>query len=873
MEKWISTTMSKLFDHTHHLWEAGRPISPLYRWLTIVLSLTLLSLLFAQQPATPYTPEHQLDINNASFEEISRLPIPRELAERIYYRIEYQGPLKSVYDLNQIPGMTPEIFLKIKPLIRVEPYQARSEREVRIERLYYKLERWEANESINQALVDMWMEQALEPVDINTIRYDQLLNLQGVSPVDAAAIINYRNQVGKIFSARDLRSAPWISYYGYRNARDFVSFQPLPGHREFHGHLLTRMDNTPFFTDEAEATAQIPAARFNNNYPNVYTRFLGSLGPNIHFGYSFYHALNEPFLTTNLGLGYAPKGKMYLGIENQKLGPVEVRKLYVGNYSLTFGQGVVMENTDFFQPRKSGFGFRKRFLGISGDNSRTREFKLTGAATELYFRNTHLFLFGSFDKRDAILNTTPVLFNGQVHYPMNQLIVLDQRFRYAPLDEARLRQQLPWRDNVRELLLGTHLAYDIFPTTQVGFTYYESAYDRLIRPDIQEVVAPENLGTISMADNEIFNAYGGPISDGSNPLWSAAKSFRRVYGMDFQAVYQNVAFQGEYAELDKSRGLFHNPYAYVVSAYVQYNSFNLLALYRDYSLEFDNPYQRSFSNYRRYKRTIYEKYFYLQDPQYGQLYTNAAQPQAERGFYFRTRYQINRKFVLTAEYDNWRRVADDATQHRLVGTIQFRPIFPIRIDLRQKYQGREMLNNETTDYFENFEFRGRVRLRLSRFNEMGLLYVNAMTRFRPRPRFLFPIQTGESYRYVNLAGNIGSPGQALGGFFTHNFNQYLKIKGFLGYYKGFFWNFEDTQFMVMDSPLGATRIWISVYSRISPQITMRVKYTRDFQQPQNFVQARESTNLPIVMKNGRYYTAYLVQPNQDFYYVELNFHF
>jgi hypothetical protein len=184
-----------------------------------------------------------------------------------------------------------------------------------------------------------------------------------------------------------------------------------------------------------------------------------------------------------------------------------------------------------------------------------------------------------------------------------------------------------------------------------------------------------------------------------------------------------------------------------------------------------------------------------------------------------------------------------------------------------------MLNNETTDYFENFEFRGRVRLRLSRFNEMGLLYVSAMTRFRPRPRFLFPVQTGESYRYVNLAGNIGSPGQALGGFFTHNFNQYLKIKGFLGYYKGFFWNFEDTQFMVMDSPLGATRIWISVYSRISPQITMRVKYTRDFQQPQNFVQARESTNLPIVMKDGRYYTAYLVQPNQDFYYVELNFHF
>lgn len=843
-------------------------------WVTaLMLSLLLFTALFSQEAPTPYSPAHQLNINAASYEEIAKLPIPQDLAERIYNRIEYQGPLNSIYDLYRIKGMTPEIFLKIKPLIRVEPYQPKTDREQRIEDLYFKMERWESNEGLSQSLVDLWIEKALEPVNINTIRYDQLLNLQGVTPVDAAAIINYRNQVGKIFSTRDLRSAPYLSYYGYRNVRDFVSFEQPPLHREFHGHFLTRMDNTPFLTNEAEATSQIPPALLNNNYPNVYTRFLGSLGPNIHFGYSYFHSLNEPFLYKNVVLGQIPKGKMYLGIENQHLGPLEVRKLYLGNYSLAFGQGVVMENTDYFQPRKSGFGFRKRFLGLSGDNSRTREYKLTGLATELAYRNAHLFLFGSFDKRDAILNTNPVILDGKIHYPVNQLIVLDQRFEYPPADQTRQRLNLPWRDAVKELLYGTHLAYDLFPATQIGFTYYESAYDRLIRPNIEEVVGAGNMGNIIMADNEIFNAYGGPISDSENPLWSSAKSFRRVYGMDWQAVYQNVAFQGEYAELDKSRGMFKNPHALVASAYVQYNSLSLLGIYRDYSLEFDNPYQRSFSNYRRYKRTIYEKYFYLQDPQYGQLYTNNPQPQAEKGFYFRTRFQMNRKFVLTMEYDNWRRMADDATQNRLVGTLQFRPIFPVRIDLRQKYQGREVLNNETLEYFQNFEFRGRVRLRLSRFDEVGFIYMSALTKFRPRPRFLFPVQTGQDLRYVNLAGNIGSPAEALGGFFTHNFNKFLKIRGFLGYYKGFFWNFEDTQFQVMDSKLGAMRFWLSLYSRISSQITLRMKYTRDYQTPQNFVQARESTNIPITQKDGRYYTAYWVQPNQDFYYFELNFHF
>lgn len=843
--------------------------------LIVVSLVSLPRMLKAQaQPETSYTAEHQLDINNAGYQDIARLPISQQLAERIYHRITYQGPLEDVYELNNVQGMTPEIFRKIMPLIRVEPYQPQTEREQRIEELYYELERWEGNEGVSQALVDMWIERALEPLYINKIRYDQLLNLQNVSPVDAAAIIKYRKQMGSIASDRDLRSAPYLSYYGYRNASDFISFEPVETKREFHGHLLYRMDNTPFLTEEAEATALIPAARLNNNYPNVFTRFLGSWGPDIEFGYSFYHGLNEPFLYQDVGFARVPKGKLYLGIKHKNLGPLEVRNLYLGNYALAFGEGVVMENTDYFQPRKTGFGWRKRFLGLSGDNSRTRQYKLTGAAAELAYRDVTFFPFISYDKRDAILNTTPVVIDGKRHYPMNQLVVLDQRFEYAPGDLLREQLELPWRDSVTELLYGLHLSYDFLPGTQVGATYYESAYDRLIRPDIGEIVAGDNLGNTTFADNEIYNAYGGAVSDGENPLWGDAKSFRRIYGFDFQTVFENVAVQGEYAELDKSEGLLNgNPHALVTSAYVQYNSFYLLGLYRDYRLEFDNPYQRSFSNYRRYKRTIFEDYFYLQDPQYGQLYTNNPQPQAERGFYFMSRYQINRSFVLTAEYDNWRRVSDDATQHRLRGTLEFRPVFPLRFDLRQKYQGREVQNNVTTEYFENLEFRGRVRLRLSNYDEVGLLYVNSITKFRPRPRFLFPLQTGESLSAVNMAGNIGSPSEAIGGFFTHNFNQWLKVRGFLGYYKGFFWNFEDTQFQVMNSLRGAMRYWISIYSRISPRISMRFKYTRDYHSAINYMAARDANNEPIVMRDGRYYQADRFQPTQAFYYLEFNLHF
>ncbi len=843
---------------------------------TLLFLMLLLGNVRSQAPVSPYSPEHPLDLNNASYEEIAKLPIPQELAERIYYHIEYQGPFTSVYQLTQIPGMTPQLFVRIKPLVRIEPYQPVSEREERIQQLYYYLDRWEGNEGTSQALIDAWIERALEPHYINTIRYDELLNLQGVSPVDAAAIVRYREQVGKISGWRDLRSANYLSYFGYRNARNFISFTPPKVSKAFHGHYLMRIHNTPFLTEEAEATAIIPPESIDNNYPDSYMRLFGSWGRNYKVGISYWHALYEPFMEVGSGGFRVPRFKMYVGIENQHLGPLQIRKVYVGNYALAFAQGVVMDNTDFFLPRKSGFGFRKRFLGLTGDNSRTRQYKLTGLATELALNNHVLFLFTSYDRRDAILNRTPVYENGKPLYPVNQLIVLDQRFQYAPGDQLRENLGLSWRDAVGEWLYGFRYQYEPWLATQVGVTYYESIYDRYLRPDITDIVNPDNTNQIDIVDNEIKFTYGGPVSDGGHVLWKNAKSFRRVYGIDFQTVFRNVAIQFEYGELYKKGGapIFGtNPKALVASLYFQYNSFNVLALYRNYDVAFDNPYQRSFSNYRRFKRTIFQDYFYLQNPLYGQLYTNNPQPQAEEGFYLYSRYQLNRKMVFTLEYDNWKRKADDASQFRMVGTLEFRPSFPLRISLRQKYQGREVQNTISTEYFENFEFRGTLRARLSRYDELGILYMNALTKFRPRPRLYYPITPGIEYDPVNRGANIASPGEALGGFFTHNFNQWLKLRGFLGFYRGFFWNFEDTQFIVMNSTRGSLRYWISAYSRVSPKISLRLKFTRDYPFPLTNVHARDTNNEEIPPSGGKYFQGNWIQSPQTIYYLEMNYHF
>ncbi len=806
----------------------------------------------------------QLDINNASYEEILRLPVPAEIAERIHEHLLYKGDFTSIYQLRSIEGIDQPLLNKLKPLIRIEPYAPKSSFDERIEEIYYQLDRWSSSEGINDAFIDLWIEQALDPMNVNNARYDQLINLQNMSPIDAASILSYRTENGDIRNARDLRGVPGLSYYGYRNASRFLDYEEPGESSGLHGRFSVRLDDTPFFSDEDAASTEAGIQSLESQYdygisglPNLYYKMRFNYDRDYKFGYSYVRNLNEPDRYFNDSFLRIPEGKFYFGVENQQLGDLEIRKLYVGNYSVSFGQGVVMENTDFFTPRKSGYGFRKRFNGISGDISRTREFALKGVATEVGYDNFSAILFGSFTSRDAILNTQ--IYDSTAGRGFNQLVILNQRYSYA-LDDLRRAPDslnLPWLNSVREMTYGGHLQYDFMPGTWLGVSYYESAYDRPLEPYMNEIVAPENMTRLVTADNEIRTAYGFDVARGTNPLWSDAVSFRRVYGIDFQAVLDNVAFHGEWGELDKGGSFFKlgdDPKAVVLSMYTQFNALNFMALYRNYDLGFDNPYQRSFSNYSRFKGTIYEDYYYLQSSLYGELYANSAQPQAEEGYYFNTYYQFNRNMTLQAEYDNFTRKADQAKQYRLVGTLNYRPVFPIRIQLRQKWQARDKENQTTLRYYENMEFRGRLDFRLSGYDNLSLLYANGKTIVHPRPR---------------VFGDIVLDGDAISGTFTHNFNQYLRLSGMLAYYRGFFWNFEDTQFVVLDSQRGALRSWWTLYARLNNNLSVRLKYTMDHQKPMTNV-AYTSVGSP---EEGKMYATDIMRKTQNYFYLELNYNF
>ncbi len=810
------------------------------------LIVTLLFFPFAALPLmaqdTTYTSERRLDLNRANLAQIEYLPIPLEVAHNIYERLTYQGPFESVYELNQIEGMDQETFLRIKPLLIIRPVEVDVEQK-RLEDNYYKIERWAStNEGTTENLVDEWYDLLVNPININRANYFDLINLPSVSPIDAAAIVRHLRTQDQIRSRSDLRSVSGLGSFAFNSIDDFVLYEDPTERNQLRGNYTWVFKNIPFVSGSSDNADDIKQLVEKDTPWSSYHKARLTYGRHYRMGFSAERKLGQNFYNY----------KLYYSLEDHKAGPIHVDKVILGNYLASFGQGVVMENTDFFSSRKSGYGFTRRPNGVFGDISRTNEFALRGVATEMSVGGLRWQTFASYNTRDAVVND-----DGS----FSTLIVMTPRVRYglsagdsADLPNSHVRHNM--LHAVREITYGGHATYSFHPGTYIGVTAYESLYDRKL--DYQD-------GTIEASDEQdrFLNDFGNSVdpeiaasyeSSARSHLWNAARASRSVWGLEFSHTFGNFVVQGERGWLTIPDSVYFvqspltgfptrvvkkkaDPAATVLLAYTQFRSFNILLLWRDYELGFDNPYQRSFSNYARFKSTIYEDEFYLADDIYSELWSTSYQPQAERGLYTNIRYQISEKVLTGFEYDTWTRVADNARYYRWVTRLEYRPFYNFRIQARNKFQSRGY-NPLSPTGFLNRETILTMIFRLSRFDEVSLMYYNGFTEFTSRPR-LSDAVGGDGIAtddYDTPRGNAGSPGDMIGLQLTHYFSSGFKVIGSYKIYKGFFWTFEDTDFRVFNSPRTANRYWIAAFARVNRNLALRLKYSFDHQEALTGVQ-------------------------------------
>ena len=760
-------------------------------------------------------------INSATIEELKSLPLSENQIADVYDFILFQGPVSDIYDLIKISSLDAKDIESLKSLVSIKDNKNINIRASRISDRYRKVENWTSEEGANEGLVEVWLDRLAEPKNINSATWNDLMALQNVSPVDAVAVMK-RIDEGKITYPKALRGAIGLSYWGYRNMVDFFTYDDTDTTDSFHFWYNTTyktLPSTTSFDDEVGMVDQI------SNHPgDLHHKMVATFGRHWKLSLATHRQLGEKVYDFKVGDFEVPNSKWSLTYRDLKLGSLKIDRVILGNFSATIGQGVIFENTDFFSPRRSGYSWSRRVHGVFPDISRTRQYALRGAAFQAGNKMIDLMGFVSRNKRDAILNIADS--------SVASMITLYPRTNSGFGADSLL---MPMLETLEEVTYGGSVRLIPLYGTFIGFSAYESLYDRPIRPDIATtVIADANEGKFltsigNTADTEIAAMYS---SYGESSFWDKAKSFRRVFGMDFSTVIRNIALQGEYGVLDKNGDMKVNgsdPKAFVFSGYAQFNNFSLLVVYRDYDLGFDNPYQRSFSNYSRYKGSIFEDTFYLEDPIYGFLYTGQAQPQSEKGIYINSRYQPHRALVLSGDFDTWTRAADQARYFRTVMRAQYRPVFNMRFSIRHKWQKRGSMNHLDPSAYYSQETIIRSQIRLSGYDQIELMWVRSWVDFSNRRRLTNDLTSGGEE--PSLIGSAGTGSEAIGFKVTHNFNQRMKAMGQVIFYNGFIWNFEDTDFRVFDSNSDAVRYWLSLFSRINDRWAVRLKWTVDSSAP------------------------------------------
>ena len=834
----------------------------------------------------------KIDLNTATFDELMQLPITEKQARDILEYREYVSIFKDVYQLREIPSIDQKTLLNLKDLVVVSIYQEEDEALARRQQIQDLLERLDSNEGSSEGMSDVWQDYLMTPHNVNKMHFDDFISLPNVSSVDAVSILKRVALGDTIADMRDLRNTTGLSYYGYTNLRSYVYYKEPPVKNRFFWdaelQYYTRyleegasdMYHEPFLRNDYGNSSIVVPQHKNLSYwgyfnmdkidPDVMVKLRARYGNNYKIGWMHYKAKGENSLSDKTTKEILADSKFYAGYENNELPLLDNTrlKIYLGNYRVTYGEGLVMENTDFYSARKTGYGFSKRILGITPDLSRTQEYALRGAAFELTHSYAGLSFWFSQDDKDAIVyvdeygNTVKEEGKDKIF----SYVVPTIRFDNDELREAEamfnqeLQSGTPYatnyinlayrKDALKEKLWGTHLQVNPFIGTKIGFTTYTALYDDayFMVPDYNDLKTllvrdSYYYPKFKMMDAEIANLY-------STRTDTYSRDYRRVIGFDGHTTLGNISIEGEYAELSVDGSdlkLGDDPKAYLISAHTQFDNLYFISLYRHYDVDFDNPYSNAYSEHQRFEDTILEKNIYaLTNPTLSDLYLNCSQAQPEEGIYFETRYKFDRFFTINRSYlDIYERLTDSRRSVRFQTELEFRPIYALGLRLRYKNQVNRYDDYAERGVSKTDEYTVSVRTFLSNRDFLEFEYRYNTVWSPPYTSLTNPAEPGNN---TMAAAQTLMVGDYIGVNYTHNFNTNLKLQGSFIYWFGHgisHWDWEDMEIDFMGEK--GAKFWVAFHSRISQNMYLTLKYRNKTYQTQE-LSIREY-NVPVQGEN------------------------
>lgn len=741
------------------------------------------------------------DLNTASLEELRELEeLDAGQVEALHRFIFETGGLRNIYDVMEIPGFGPGELEYLKDNCVVVPPQEGSIST----QVISIMERLATEDGPGDAAVDMWENYLIRPIPVNSATSWQLRSLDRVSLVDAVAVERRLRTLGPVSSVASLRNVDNLTYYGYRNMRDFVSTRQLDlSSMEFFGSYRIVVDGGDgrLYDEEGLSTmlGELRSAEYDILDGRGYTgsdslawagrvqsqyqellqaenttgwehrvrvglgdRFRGgarlSRGRNSTSGFGLVNDLELGDLNDRFDVA-----KGFASIEN--IGAV--RQVVLGNYHLSLGQGLLVDNTDEMMYRST-----YRNWGLYPDLTSTRQFALLGGALEFQSGPFLGYGFYSNASRDAITSL-----DGTPNIPV--------------MSSTRTT---PYADVLKETTYGGYGFYDFggfLPYgTAIGLGAMSVNYSDSLVPDVTVMDIPGDAQNWDCPEYDVLEA-------------GESSSF---LGLSAQTIIDNVSLEGEVVRQDNdamaalARGRWQNDYFY------------LLGIWRRYDLGFNNPYNRGFAEQLRYDDTIFEKPYYLNDPLASQL-AQWPTPKPEEGLYVESRFQLSRSITFTRVYlDMWRSLPYGFDNHRLQGEVEYRPDFTVRFRLKYKYQEKTKMQDvvPTTSRTTEYTFRTFFLPTNSDYFDVQLRY--GMVELTPNPRYGDDRLMTGGYVAVRWEHNFSRNLSVLGGttlWSTDGMSQ---------------WEFEDTGIDFLDGD--GTKFYVTVKNNLSDNLQLRLRVLR-----------------------------------------------
>jgi hypothetical protein len=598
-----------------------------------------------------------ISLNTASLEELKRI-FPKDVADSVYKYRQLRGEFENIYELRKVPGVTDEIFAKVvDSLVLYSPEEIDTVNlGLRISDIISRNVREESPSDMSR---EYWIFLGGNPINPNKASVYDLMNIYGVSFRDALAVIRWR-EITKINSLRDLRSAPGLSYFGYRNLRNFVSFReefkPFGGFVSF--YTLTNnhpYDPSSFFasainqlSDTAISSTKVDLLRQGGWSDASITKLLERLrgeyndlkleprvGYNLRGIFKLYEKFDFGFYRWE---NYAIYNKFFLGYSSNNL------KILVGDYRFSFGNGLIFESSE-----NAGDRVYEKVTGLMPDVVYGQAFKLRGVGIWGNFSNFSPFFLYSRDKKDGVVDTAgrPLFYYSSEFVPRIYSKVIGER------------------------IVGSGFSYVNPLGFGFGAMYFQIDYDRPFSGD---------WGSISIPYYSYTFNNGWPY----DPSFKVDTSRKQRYlGFTYMGILGDLELRGDVAgNLDN----FIPSYLFI--AKWSRGSKTVDLVYRNYSVSYSNPYARPFKEDNRFERTDFRYSYRVLDP----LATNLADiplPKPEEGIFVQVRDRLFQNVIFPRIYlDYWRDKTDGQTNVRLHTELEWRVLWSFRVRLWRRYLDR-----------------------------------------------------------------------------------------------------------------------------------------------------------------------------------------